>query len=68
VIGFFIFISQDEDLKDSVERAREMEDKYGHFFDFILVLSDTDRAYDELLVEINRIEVEPQWVPSHWVE
>lgn len=44
-----------------------MEDKYGHFFDYILVNSDMEQAYQELLNEINRLEVEPQWVPSQWL-
>ena len=43
-----------------------MEDKYGHFFDYVLVNTDMDRAYEELLAEINRIEVAPQWVPVAW--
>lgn len=58
----------DDMLKEIIERGREMEDKYGHFFDFILVNQDMDRAYDELLEEINRLEVEPQWVPIQWVD
>ncbi len=45
-----------------------MEDVYGHFFDFILINQDLDRAYDELLEEINRLEVEAQWIPKHWVD
>ena len=44
-----------------------MEDKYGHNFDYILVNSDMELAYQELLNEINRLEVEPQWVPTQWV-
>lgn len=44
-----------------------MEDKYGHYFDYILVNSDMDRAYDDLLIEINRLEVEAQWVPQQWI-
>ena len=44
-----------------------MEDRYGHYFDYILVNSDMDRAYEELLSEIDRLEVEPQWVPVHWM-
>lgn len=55
-------------LKEIIERGREMEDKYGHFFDYILVNQDMDRAYEELLQEINRLEVEPQWVPIQWVD
>jgi guanylate kinase len=44
-----------------------MEESFGHFFDLIIVNYDLDRAYDELLSAINRLEVEPQWVPAHWV-
>ena len=58
---------QDEDLKQIIEKAREMEDNFGHYFDMIIVNQDIDRAYDELLAEINRLELEPQWVPFHWV-
>lgn len=57
---------QDDDLRDIIERAREMEDRFGHFFDYILVNTDMDKAFDELMAEINRIEVEPQWVPVAW--
>lgn len=44
-----------------------MEDKFGHFFDYFLVNTDMDKAFDELLTEINRIEIEPQWVPVAWL-
>ena len=44
-----------------------MEENYGHYFDHIIVNSDLDRAYNELVEEINRLEVEPQWVPATWV-
>jgi len=44
-----------------------MEDVYGHYFDMIIVNQDLDRAYDELLSEINRLELEPQWVPIAWL-
>ncbi|XP_045167365.2 protein PALS1-like isoform X2 [Mercenaria mercenaria] len=57
---------KDDDLREIIERAREMEDKFGHFFDYVLVNTDMDKAFDELLNEINRIEVEPQWVPITW--
>ena len=54
-------------MKNIIEKSREMEEDYGHYFDFIIINYDLDRAYDELLKEINRLEVEPQWVPSQWV-
>ncbi|XP_055957113.1 protein PALS1 isoform X2 [Patella vulgata] len=57
----------DDELKQIIDDAREMEEVYGHYFDYVLVNTDMDLAYDELLMEINRIEVEPQWVPQEWV-
>lgn len=57
----------DDELKTIIEKAREMEDTYSHYFDMIIVNQDLDRAYDELLAEINRLELEPQWVPVQWV-
>lgn len=59
---------QEEELKDIIEKAREMEDKYGHFFDMIIINNDTERAYHQLLAEINSLEREPQWVPAAWVK
>ncbi|KAL6436719.1 hypothetical protein ACFW04_004864 [Cataglyphis niger] len=58
---------KEEELKDIIEKAREMEDKYGHLFDMLIVNNDTDRAYNQLLTEINSLEREPQWVPASWV-
>ncbi|XP_043287949.1 protein PALS1-like isoform X2 [Venturia canescens] len=59
---------KEEELKDIIEKAREMEDKYGHLFDMIILNNDTDRAYNQLLGEINSLEREPQWVPASWVQ
>ena len=44
-----------------------MDVNYGHYFDMVIINQDLDRAYDELLAEINRLEVEPQWVPVQWL-
>ncbi|KAL1139201.1 hypothetical protein AAG570_009260 [Ranatra chinensis] len=59
---------KEEELKDIIEKAREMEDKYGHYFDMIINNNDTERAYHQLLNEINILEREPQWVPAAWVK
>lgn len=58
----------DGELKDIIERAREMEETYGHFFDMVIIYSDPERAYQELLREINLLEREPQWVPASWLK
>ncbi|XP_044588126.1 uncharacterized protein LOC123267528 isoform X2 [Cotesia glomerata] len=59
---------KEDELKDIIEKARDMEDKYGHLFDMIIINNDTDRAYNQLLTEINSLEREPQWVPATWVQ
>ena len=57
----------DDELTDIIERAREMEEAFGHYFDMVIVYADPERAYQELLREVNLLEREPQWVPAAWV-
>ena len=42
--------------------------KFGHFFDYVLVMDDLDRAFKELLREINLLEKESQWIPKIWLK
>uniref|UniRef100_W5N9X9 Protein PALS1 n=1 Tax=Lepisosteus oculatus TaxID=7918 RepID=W5N9X9_LEPOC len=56
-----------EELRDIIEKAREMEQNYGHLFDAAIVNMDQDKAYQELLRLINKLDTEPQWVPSSWL-
>ncbi|KAG5265750.1 hypothetical protein AALO_G00245980 [Alosa alosa] len=56
-----------EELRDIIEKAREMEQNYGHLFDAAIVNTDHDKAYQELLRFINKLDTEPQWVPSSWL-
>ncbi|KAM7288981.1 protein PALS1 isoform X4 [Ixodes scapularis] len=58
---------REDELRETIERARQMEDSYGHYFDMVIVNSDLDRAYSELLKEVAILEREPQWVPSAWL-
>lgn len=67
-IKYNLHFFQEEELKEIIEKAREMEDKFGHYFDMIIINNDTERAYHQLLNEINSLEREPQWVPATWVK
>eukprot|EP00058_Branchiostoma_floridae_P024766 XP_002610256.1 hypothetical protein BRAFLDRAFT_60486 [Branchiostoma floridae] len=58
---------KDEELRETIEKAREIELNFGHYFDYVIVNGDLDRAYNELLREIGRLETEAMWVPSSWV-
>lgn len=56
-----------EELREVIEKAREMEQGYGHYFDGIIVNADLDKAHQELLRHVNKLDTEPQWVPSSWL-
>nr|DBA14166.1 TPA: hypothetical protein GDO54_005175 [Pyxicephalus adspersus] len=56
-----------EELREIIEKAREMEQNNGHYFDTAIVNTDLDKAYQELLRIINKLDTEPQWVPSSWL-
>lgn len=59
--------SQEDELKDIIATARDMEARWGHLFDMIIINTDTERAYLNLMEEINSLEREQQWVPASWV-
>ncbi|XP_034383488.1 MAGUK p55 subfamily member 5b [Cyclopterus lumpus] len=56
-----------EDLKEVIEKAREMEQNFGHFFDATIVNMDPDQAFHELRRLIDKLDTEPQWVPTSWL-
>jgi len=58
---------KDDELKEIIEKAREMEEVYGHYFDMVIVNGDEERTYSQLVTEVNRLEREPQWVPGVWL-
>ncbi|CAH1262832.1 MPP5 [Branchiostoma lanceolatum] len=58
---------KDEELRETIEKARDIELNFGHYFDYVIVNGDLDRAYNELLREIGRLETEAMWVPASWV-
>lgn len=62
VSSSFINSLQEEELKEIIATARDMEARWGHLFDMIIINNDTERAYHQLLAEINSLEREPQWV------
>ncbi|KAI6068070.1 MAGUK p55 subfamily member 5 [Aix galericulata] len=48
-----------EELREIIEKTREMEQNNGHYFDTAIVNSDLDKAYQELLRLINKLDTEP---------
>lgn len=68
LMKILVFLLQEEELKEIIATARDMELRWGHLFDMIIINNDTQRAYQQLLNEINSLEREPQWVPAHWLK
>nr|UDP83077.1 MPP5 [Scophthalmus maximus] len=56
-----------EELKEVIEKAREMEHNFGHFFDATIVNMDPEQAFHELRRLIDKLDTEPQWVPTSWL-
>ncbi|XP_053192411.1 MAGUK p55 subfamily member 5b isoform X1 [Scomber japonicus] len=56
-----------EELKEVIEKAREMEQNFGHFFDATIVNTDPSQAFHELRRLIEKLDTEPQWVPTSWL-
>ncbi|XP_044233385.1 MAGUK p55 subfamily member 5b isoform X1 [Thunnus albacares] len=56
-----------EELKEVIEKAREMEQNFGHFFDATIVNTEPNQAFHELRRLIEKLDTEPQWVPTSWL-
>ncbi|XP_062324343.1 MAGUK p55 subfamily member 5b isoform X2 [Osmerus eperlanus] len=56
-----------DELKEVIEKAREMEQNFGHLFDGTIVNVDPDTAFFDLRRLIEKLDTEPQWVPSSWL-
>uniref|UniRef100_A0A674PJU5 MAGUK p55 scaffold protein 3 n=1 Tax=Takifugu rubripes TaxID=31033 RepID=A0A674PJU5_TAKRU len=53
-----------QEMKSSAER---MDECYGHWVDYILVKEDPASALAELQLVLDRVQLEPQWVPASWL-
>lgn len=47
--------------------AEKMEDCYGHWVDYVLVKEEPASAVAELQLLLERVQMEPQWVPLSWL-
>lgn len=58
----------EENIRAIISEVQMIEAHYLPYFDLVITVSDVERAYQELLLEIDRIETEPQWIPLFWKE
>ncbi|KAM9598126.1 MAGUK p55 subfamily member 2 [Trichechus inunguis] len=55
------------DLRRTVEESSRIQRGYGHYFDLSLVNSNLERTFRELQAAMEKLRIEPQWVPVSWV-
>uniref|UniRef100_A0A669EJQ6 MAGUK p55 scaffold protein 3 n=1 Tax=Oreochromis niloticus TaxID=8128 RepID=A0A669EJQ6_ORENI len=49
------------------KQFEQMDECYGHWVDYVLVKEDPASALAELQVVLEKVQMEPQWVPASWV-
>nr|XP_012642125.1 MAGUK p55 subfamily member 2 isoform X6 [Microcebus murinus] len=60
-------LTQEADLRRTVEESSRIQRGYGHYFDLSLVNSNLERTFRELQAAMEKLRTEPQWVPVSWV-
>lgn len=58
---------QDDDLQDMRQSAERTDERVGHWVDHVLVKEDPVSATAELQLLLERVQVEPQWLPASWL-
>lgn len=67
----FLFASvyaQDDEFNEIIKSAEKIEYIYGHLFDEVLINDDLPKAFERLFKIGRKVESEPLWVPSSWVQ
>ncbi|KAK1805300.1 hypothetical protein P4O66_019640, partial [Electrophorus voltai] len=57
----------DVDLKKTVDESARIQRTYRHYFDFTIVNDNLDTAFETLQATLEKLSLEPQWVPVSWV-
>ncbi|KAM4569069.1 MAGUK p55 subfamily member 6a [Fundulus diaphanus] len=65
--GLTTKILTENDLKKTVDESARIRRAYSHYFDLTIVNDNLDKAFDKLQDAVERLFVEPQWVPVSWV-
>ncbi|KAM9439699.1 LOW QUALITY PROTEIN: MAGUK p55 subfamily member 7 [Clarias gariepinus] len=54
------------DLKDMINTAQEMENKYGYLFEKIIINDDLAMPFTDLRAELKKLEEESNWIARTW--
>lgn len=59
---------RENDLLDIIDKGREIEETYGHYFDKIIRNADMEKTFHELFETIQQVQNEENWVPMKWLK
>lgn len=57
----------DTDLKKTVDESSRIQRAYNHYFDLTIMNDNLDKAFQKLQTVMEKLCIEPQWVPVSWV-
>lgn len=57
----------DESLERLVKESELLQQAYGHYFDLVIVNNDIEETIRSLQHAMEKVSLQPQWVPVSWV-
>ncbi|XP_069985081.1 protein PALS2 isoform X6 [Penaeus vannamei] len=57
----------EDDFKRTMEESAKLQRAYDKYFDKVIINNDLDDTYNQIMDAIERLAMEPQWVPVTWV-
>uniref|UniRef100_A0A4W3HIT8 MAGUK p55 scaffold protein 2b n=1 Tax=Callorhinchus milii TaxID=7868 RepID=A0A4W3HIT8_CALMI len=57
----------DTDLKKTVDESCRIHRCYNHYFDYVIGNDNLDKAFHKLQSTMEKLCIDPQWVPVSWV-
>lgn len=67
IVSKFSKSNLEENLRAIMAEVQIIEAHYLPYLDLVITVSDVERAYQELLLAIEKIETNPQWIPHTMV-
>ncbi|EFO21515.1 guanylate kinase [Loa loa] len=58
----------DSEFEQMISAGEQLFQIYGHIFDHVLTNANFEASFEQLRNVVNRLEHEPAWVPSDWVD
>lgn len=58
----------DDEFNEMIHSDQRINFLYGHFFDHEIVNDNLANALEQLLTCVERVESEPMWAPSSWLQ